>query len=54
MFGSVELIGTVKNKYAREYGARVYMCRSPKPEFFDFYQQKVKEALQEVRRNWRS
>lgn len=44
MFGSVDSLGSITNRYAREYGATVYLCRSPKPEFFEFYKEKVGEV----------
>jgi len=43
MFGSVDSLGSVTNIYAREHGTTVYLCRSPNPEFFEYYKKIVKE-----------
>jgi hypothetical protein len=43
MFAQVDSIGSVTNPHAREFGTTVYMCRSPRPEFFRFYKERVKE-----------
>ncbi len=42
-FDDIELAGTLTNPYAREKGAKVYICRQPKGSFAGYYQEKVKK-----------
>jgi Dolichyl-phosphate-mannose-protein mannosyltransferase len=46
LFGDIELIGVVKDKYFREKGLGIWLCRNPKPELCEVYREK---ALQEKR-----
>jgi hypothetical protein len=43
MFATIDSVGSITNPYAREFGTTVYLCRSPKQEFRDFFRDKVKE-----------
>jgi len=43
MFERVDSLGSITNPYAREFGTSVYLCISPKPEFFDFFNAKSHE-----------
>jgi hypothetical protein len=44
MFESVDSLGSITNTFAREYGTTVYLCRNPKPEFFEFFSNKVRDV----------
>ena len=49
IFDKIEVGGEVKNPYAREKGAKVWICRQPKPVFETFYKEKLK-SIKEARR----
>jgi hypothetical protein len=40
-FADIELAGQVNNEFYRENGLQVYLCRHPRPDFADFYREKV-------------
>lgn len=42
LVNNYELIGTITNPYAREYGLPVYYCWNPKPALYQIYAEKVK------------
>lgn len=42
LFGRVELVGEVRNPWARERGLMVWICRDPIPGFGAFYQNRLK------------
>jgi len=37
LFRDVHLVGKIENRYAREYGVGVYLCRNPVTDFSAFY-----------------
>jgi hypothetical protein len=44
LFANIIVAGSVKNTYAREYGATVYMCREPRRNFSEFWHRRVLEV----------
>ncbi len=46
-FENIREIGRLTEPNAREFGVRVYICRNPRPEFIDFYREKVNSLRQE-------
>jgi len=46
-FTDIKLLGKLKNPLAREIGTGVFLCKEPRPEFYPFYQEKVRKLKQE-------
>lgn len=46
LFADIELIGTIGNQEAREFGTHVYLCRSPKSSFPDFWRSRYEMVLE--------
>jgi hypothetical protein len=44
LFANIIVAGSVKNPYARELGATVYMCREPRRDFPAFWHRRVMEV----------
>ena len=40
-FADIQQVGQITNVYARETGLPVYLCKNPKPEFREYYREKV-------------
>ncbi|MFZ5519534.1 MAG: glycosyltransferase family 39 protein [Candidatus Zhuqueibacterota bacterium] len=49
-FASVELAGRITDPYARESGLPVWLCRTPRNGFADFYAQRVRQVKDQFRR----
>jgi len=49
-FTTVELAGQITDPYARESGLPIWLCRTPRNGFADFYAKKVKEVKDQFRR----
>lgn len=43
LFGKIEIIGSISNPDAREYGTTVYLCRYPVSEFNEFWNSRIKQ-----------
>ncbi len=48
-FEQVELKVTIDNKYFRENGTRIYLCKSPKEEYKEYYKRRIKELKSSYR-----
>jgi hypothetical protein len=48
LFVRIDSIGSITNPLAREWGTTVYLCRSPRSDFREFWSSRVKEVKQEV------
>lgn len=46
LFADVDLIGTIENPEAREFGTQVYLCRSPQSSFPDFWRSRYEMVLE--------
>ena len=44
LFSDIQIIGSVQDTFAREFGTSVYLCRKPKSDFRAFWTQWVKEV----------
>ncbi|MCC6413420.1 MAG: glycosyltransferase family 39 protein [Saprospiraceae bacterium] len=44
LFTDIQLIGSVQDTFAREFGTSVYLCRKPKSDFGPFWSQRVREV----------
>jgi len=44
LFAHIDSVGSITNPYAREFGTTVYLCRSPRSDFRDFWTARVKEV----------
>jgi hypothetical protein len=53
-FTTVELVGRITDPYARESGLPVWLCKSPRNGFEQFYAQTVKGIKDQFRRKKRS
>lgn len=49
-FTTVEKVGEITNPYARESGMPVWLCRTPRNDFEQFYVEKVKDLKDQFRR----
>jgi len=49
-FGDIKLAGQVNNRYFRENGLQVYLCKNPRDSFQDFYREKVGALKNRYRR----
>jgi len=50
LFKSVELKATIDNKYFRENGTRIYLCRSPADMLKNYYTNRIKELKGKYRK----
>jgi hypothetical protein len=50
-FGSIQQMGRITNLYARESGLPVYLCRYPRNDFKEFYQNKVRRLKSNFHRS---
>jgi len=41
LFANIELAGQVNNRYFRENGVQVYLCRNPRDGLAEFYRSRV-------------
>jgi uncharacterized membrane protein len=44
LFAQIDSVGSITNKYAREYGTTVYMCRNARHDFPKFWEERVKQV----------
>jgi hypothetical protein len=44
LFGDIQIIGSISNPLAREYGTKVYLCKKPATSFNAFWRKRVKEV----------
>ncbi len=44
LFARIDSLGSITNPYARERGTSVYLCRSPRSDFRQFWSDRVKEV----------
>lgn len=51
LFLNIEETGTVSNKYFREYGIKVFLCRDPKADIREIYRTKAIEEKNKYRRH---
>jgi hypothetical protein len=49
-FENIELLGRLTNKYARESGVPVYLCKIPRNNFEKFYSEKIEQLKSQFRR----
>jgi hypothetical protein len=42
LFNDIQIIGSISNPLAREYGTKVYLCRKPVTSFNAFWRTRVK------------
>ncbi len=47
LFAQIDSVGSITNKYAREYGTTVYMCRNARYDFPKFWAMRVKQVKKE-------
>jgi hypothetical protein len=47
LFAQIDSIGSITNKFAREFGTSVYMCRHPRFDFPAFWAKRVKQVKDE-------
>jgi hypothetical protein len=45
LFSNIQVIGSISNPYAREYGTTVYLCREPTSSFNAFYKRIYEERV---------
>jgi hypothetical protein len=45
LFSDIQVIGSISNPYAREYGTTVYLCREPRSSFNAFYKRIYRERV---------
>lgn len=50
LFSNIELIGEVQEKYARERGTQIYLCREPRSDFRKFWRERAGGIIREFRK----
>ena len=53
-FGAIQEMGRITNRYARESGLPVYLCRFPRYDFKEFYEKKVRRLKGNFYRSFHS
>lgn len=48
-FADIREVGVLSNRYAREKGTKVFICKSPRPEFENYYQTRVADLKRHYR-----
>jgi hypothetical protein len=47
LFSQIDSVGSITNKYAREYGTSVYLCRNPRADFPKFWAARARQVKAE-------